>query len=206
MPLPMIRFGLDTQWFASTFDFITGPIFQFTLAPKERIRLTGEMRMETYDLAHLDCEFALWYRLFSTEHKMGDFAGIGLGFKNGLVGFDLSRNINTEKTFELQYNSIFAAVDLSILKIEGWFSVLLHGLAIGTASVALLFTGLILGGQARVIGVRLEKFLSIGIIAEFFSVCVFVFSEELFCRGYIMTALKTTRNKWVILLSSPVIF
>jgi hypothetical protein len=106
-PLPLICFGLDTQWFASTFDFITGPIFQFTLAPKERIRLTGELRMETYELAHLDCEFALWYRLFSTEHKMGDFAGIGLGYKNSLVGFDLSRNINTAKTFELQYNSVF---------------------------------------------------------------------------------------------------
>jgi hypothetical protein len=50
---------------------------------------------------------------------MGDFAGIGLGFKNSLAGFDLSCNINTAKTFELQYNSVFAAVDISILKIEG---------------------------------------------------------------------------------------
>jgi membrane protease YdiL (CAAX protease family) len=89
---------------------------------------------------------------------------------------------------------------------EGWFSTLLHGLTIGTVSVGLVFTGLILSGQAQVLGVRPEKFLSIGIIVEFFSVCMFAFSEELFCRGYIMTALKTTRNKWVILLSSSVIF
>jgi membrane protease YdiL (CAAX protease family) len=89
---------------------------------------------------------------------------------------------------------------------EGWFSVLLHGLAIGAVSAALLFIGLILSGQAQMLGVRLEKFLSISVIVEFLSVCVFAFSEELFCRGYIMTALKTTRNKWVILLSSSVIF
>jgi hypothetical protein len=119
MPLPMIRFALDTQWFASTFDFITGPNFQFTAAPKARLRLTGDMRLETYDsLAHLDCEFAVWYRLFDTEHRMGDFAGIGLGFKNTLVGFDLSRNVNYVKTFELQHNAVFAAVDISILKLK----------------------------------------------------------------------------------------
>jgi membrane protease YdiL (CAAX protease family) len=89
---------------------------------------------------------------------------------------------------------------------EGWFPVLLHGLAIGAVSAGLVFTGLILSGQAQVSGIRTEKFLSISIIADFLSVCVFMFSEELFCRGYIMTALKTTRNKWVILLSSSVIF
>ncbi|MDR2629937.1 MAG: CPBP family intramembrane metalloprotease [Spirochaetaceae bacterium] len=89
---------------------------------------------------------------------------------------------------------------------DGWLPVLLHGLAIGAVSASLVFTGLILSGQAQVLGVRPEKFLSMNIIVDFLSVCVFMFSEELFCRGYIMTSLKTTRNKWVILLSSSVIF
>lgn len=95
--------------------------------------------------------------------------------------------------------------EMGLIK-EGWFPILLHGLAIGAVLAGLVFTGLIASGQARILGVRPEKLLSIGIIADFLSVCVFMFSEELFCRGYIMTALKTTRNKWVILLSSSVIF
>lgn len=121
MPLPLIRFGVDTRWFTSSFDFITGPVFNFTIAPKERIRFTGDMRMETYrSIADLNCEFALWYRLFNPDHKLGDLAGIGAGFKNDVAGFDLSAGIRGE-TFELQRSSVFAAIDLSFLKIQsGW--------------------------------------------------------------------------------------
>ena len=121
LPLPLIRFGVDTRWFTSSFDFITGPIWNFTIAPKEKIRFTGSTRMETYrSIADIDCEFMLWYRLFTSAHKLGDFAGIGLGFKNELSGFDLSNNIKAD-TFELQRSSILASIDLSFIKIEcGW--------------------------------------------------------------------------------------
>jgi hypothetical protein len=119
MPLPLIRFGVDTRWFAASFDFITGPVLNFTIAPKKRIRFTGDIRMETYrSIADINCEFALWYRLFSGDHKLGDFAGIGAGFKNDVSGFDLSKEIQAE-TFELQRSAVFAAIDLSILKIQG---------------------------------------------------------------------------------------
>ncbi|MCL2007525.1 MAG: hypothetical protein FWG77_05510 [Treponema sp.] len=121
MPFPLIRFGIDTEWFASSMDFITGPNLEFTIAPKERLRFTGDMRIETYrSIADLNCEFILWYRLFNPDHRLGDFAGVGLGYKNELVGFYLSNNIQGD-TFELQQSSIFAAIDLSILKIQaGW--------------------------------------------------------------------------------------
>jgi hypothetical protein len=119
MPLPLIRFGVDTRWFTASFDFITGPVFNFTIAPKERIRFTGDMRMETYrSIADLNGEFTLWYRLFKPDYKLGDFAGIGVGFKNDVTGFDLSAGIQA-KTFELQRSSVFATIDLSILKIQG---------------------------------------------------------------------------------------
>jgi hypothetical protein len=119
MPLPLIRFGIDTRWFTSSFDFISGPYFNFTVAPKERIRLTCDMGMETFrSIADLNCEFTLWYRLFSENHKLGDFAGIGAGFKNELTGFDLSDGIKAD-TFELQQSSVFAAIDLSFLTIQG---------------------------------------------------------------------------------------
>jgi hypothetical protein len=51
---------------------------------------------------------------------MGDFAGIGVGFKNELRSFDLSRDIPQDK-FELQQSSVLATLDLSLLTIQaGW--------------------------------------------------------------------------------------
>jgi hypothetical protein len=94
-------------------------MFNFTIAPKERFRFTGDIRMEAYrSITDLICEFTLWYRLFKPDHKLGDFAGIGAGFKNDVTGFDLSGKIQAE-TFELQRSAVFAAIDLSFLKIQG---------------------------------------------------------------------------------------
>jgi hypothetical protein len=121
LPLPIIRFGIDTHWFASSLDFITSPNLEFTIAPKEKIRLTGGMEMHRYrSIADINCEYTLWYRLFSAEHKLGDFAGIGIGFKNETAVFALSVDVKAD-TFELRQSSIFAVIDLSILQIRaGW--------------------------------------------------------------------------------------
>jgi len=54
-------------------------------------------------------EYTLWYRFL-------DFAGIGAGIKHDMKSFVLFRN-GTD--FELQQTSVFAVVDLSILKIQG---------------------------------------------------------------------------------------
>jgi len=89
---------------------------------------------------------------------------------------------------------------------KGWFSSLLHGLGMGTTTMILVFAAMILSGQRQVLSFNPHRLFTIGILVEFLSVCVFMFSEELYCRGYIMTALKTTRNKWAILFSSSVIF
>jgi hypothetical protein len=121
MPLPLVRFGVDTRWFASSFEYLGGPNLSFTIAPKERIRFSADMEMQTFrSIADLNCEFTLWYRLFAPDHKMGDFAGIGVGFKNEVTSFDLSRDIAQDK-FELQKCSVLATVDLSLLTIQaGW--------------------------------------------------------------------------------------
>ncbi|MCL1928257.1 MAG: hypothetical protein FWG07_05635 [Treponema sp.] len=117
LPLPLVRFGIDTQWFVSSFDFLTGPKLSFTVAPKEKIRFTADMRMDKYrNIDDLICEFTLWYRFFSADHLLGDFAGIGFGIKNDMYGFDLSNDL---KVFELQQKSVFASIDLSILSIQG---------------------------------------------------------------------------------------
>ena len=120
MPLPLIRFGIDTKWFSSSFEFLTGPNFDFTVAPEKRIRLTGDMRMDYYrNIEDLICEFTLWYRFFDKGHKLGDFAGIGAGFKNDILDFDLSGPENRAENFELLQRSVFAVLDLSILKVQG---------------------------------------------------------------------------------------
>jgi hypothetical protein len=117
LPLPLIRFGIDTQWFVSSFDFLTGPNFSFTVAPKERVRFTADMRMDNYrSINDLIYEYTFWYRIFSASHQMGDFVGVGIGVKNDSVDFVISRD---DKNFELQQTSVFAALDLSIIRLEG---------------------------------------------------------------------------------------
>jgi len=120
LPMPFFRFGLDTKWFVSSIEYVGYPHFAFTVAPKERIRFTADMQMQSYgSIADLNCNFTLWYRLFTAAHKMGDFAGIGAGFKNEVLGFNLS-NEYMANTFGLQKASVFAAVELfSAIQIQG---------------------------------------------------------------------------------------
>jgi hypothetical protein len=124
MPLPLVRFGIDTQLISASFEYITGPYLDFTIAPKERIRFTADMSMENFrSIADLVCEYTLWYRLFTPDHKLGDFAGIGVGFKNDMKSFDLSseKAKRQSETFELQQSSVFAVIDLSFFKIQGGY-------------------------------------------------------------------------------------
>ena len=94
---------------------------------------------------------------------------------------------------------------MGIIK-EGFFIELLHGFAIGAISTALIFFVLIFSGEAQVLSMNQSRLFSTGIVIELASVFTFVVSEELFARGLLMTALKTTRNKWVIILSSSLLF
>jgi hypothetical protein len=120
LPLPLIRFGLDTRFLTISFDFLTGPNLSFTLGPRSRIRFTGDMRMDYYrSVEDLICEYTLWYRFFPPEHKMGDFAGIGVGFKNDSLDFAISGD--RDKNLELQHTGIFAVLDLTVLKLTGTY-------------------------------------------------------------------------------------
>ncbi|MHC6201946.1 hypothetical protein ACYULU_01980 [Breznakiellaceae bacterium SP9] len=120
MPLPLVRFALNTEWFDASFEFLTGPNVSFTIAPERRLRLTVENRMDYYrSIADLLGSYTLWYRFFGKDHRLGDFAGIGLGLKNDSMEFNLSGH--EKKTFEIQQTSVFATLDLSFLRAEaGW--------------------------------------------------------------------------------------
>jgi len=119
LPLPLVRFNVNTEWFSSSFDFLTGPNLSFTIAPKERFRFTADMRMDNYrSVNDLIYEYILWYRFFTEDHRLGDFAGIGFGIKNDSMDFFISQN---STTFEVQQSSVVAVIDLSLFRIEsGW--------------------------------------------------------------------------------------
>jgi hypothetical protein len=118
--LPLVRFGLDARWLDLTFDFLAGPNLSFTLAPESRIRFTAAMRMDHYrSIEDLLGEYTLWYRFFPPEHKLGDFAGLGLGLKNESLDFALSEG--RDKKLELQNTSVFAVLDLTVVKLSGGY-------------------------------------------------------------------------------------
>jgi membrane protease YdiL (CAAX protease family) len=82
----------------------------------------------------------------------------------------------------------------------------LCGLAGGFVSITFILVFLAAAGQAAILSVNMGRLLSLSAAAEFVSVCVFMFSEELLARGFFMTAMKTTRNKWAILFVPAFIF
>lgn len=89
---------------------------------------------------------------------------------------------------------------------KGWLTGSFYGFVLGAASIGLIFSILILTGQAKVVGVDMVKLFSLTMLIEFISVGVMAFSEEVLMRGYLMTALKTTRNKWIIFLAPSILF
>jgi len=88
---------------------------------------------------------------------------------------------------------------------EGWYSGLLHGMGIGAVSMGLVFAALLVTGQAET-SFNMARLLSPLLLANLLSVSLTAFSEEFLVRGFMMTALKTTRNKWMILCASSVLF
>ena len=117
LPLPLVRLGIDTQWLALSLNLFRD--IEFTIAPKERIRLTGDMRMDGFrDIGGMFLEATLWYRLFGADSRLGDIAGIGVGIGNDATRFYISRYA-TE--FEMRRTSVFAVADFSLLSIRaGW--------------------------------------------------------------------------------------
>jgi hypothetical protein len=78
------------------------------------------MRMDYYrSVRDIICEYTLWYRFFPPEHEIGDFAGIGMGFKNDSLDFAISGD--RDKNLELQHSGIFAVLDLTVLKLTGTY-------------------------------------------------------------------------------------
>lgn len=87
-----------------------------------------------------------------------------------------------------------------------WGRQLALGILFGAVFMSLLIALLCITGTVRLTDFNLAGFADAtfwsGLILYIFIACY----EELVYRGFFMTALKTTRNKWVIALVSAVIF
>jgi hypothetical protein len=70
------------------------------------------------DIQDLLFDCTLWYRFFTKEYNMGDFAGLGLGIKNLSEDFMLSEKGNT---YEMAYYSVYGIIDLSFLQVSGGY-------------------------------------------------------------------------------------
>ena len=92
------------------------------------------------------------------------------------------------------------------LSLTGWLTELLHGMVMGTVAMGLVFAALIITGQAQVQAVDLAKLTAPALVVELFSLSIFAFSEELLARGFIMTSMKTTRRKFLILAFPALLF
>jgi hypothetical protein len=118
-PFPLIRFGFTSRWINISFDFLTTPALDVVIAPESRIRVNGSFQMVHYrDIQDLLFDCTLWYRFFTKDYAMGDFAGVGIGVKNSGEDFKLSEQ---GKTYELGYYSVFGVIDLSFLELSGGY-------------------------------------------------------------------------------------
>jgi len=123
IPVPLVRVNYHTDMLEAKFEFLTSPNLSFTLAPKNRLRLTGDFRMDQFrDSRDLIFEVALAYRLYSDQAEMGDFAGLSIGFKNGNYGAFKLGHKGEDESLEVHYKSLFVAIDVSVLKITAGYA------------------------------------------------------------------------------------
>ncbi len=119
IPVPLIRFSYESTAINAKFDFITGPNLCLTLMPEQHFRISGDFRMDQFrDIQDLVFELTLKYRFFDKHHPMGDFAGIEVGVKNEAFSFDIT---DQDEPFELNYYSLFATLDATLLKASGGY-------------------------------------------------------------------------------------
>lgn len=123
MPIPIIRFNVETNLINLSFEFLSSPVLTITLFPDYRLRLENVFTAFDYrDIRDFIFDTKLMYRFFSNESKFGDFAGVGVGFKNWGFGFPISEKSEKDKSYELVYNSVYGLLDLSFLQIQGGYA------------------------------------------------------------------------------------
>lgn len=120
IPVPLVRAGWESRILEASFDFVTGPNLNLTLAPQSRLRVTMEARIDQLrDERDLMFETALVYRFFTPDHHLGDLAGVALGIKSD--SFEFAREA-ADESLELHYYALFGTLDLTLLTLSGGYA------------------------------------------------------------------------------------
>jgi hypothetical protein len=124
IPVPLLRVNTQSDWLNTKFEFLTSPNFSFTLAPQGHVRVKGDFRMDQMrDLRDVIFETTLEYRPFSEDSEIGDFAGLAVGFKNDNYSAFMKNENSGNDSAEVQYQALFAAIDLSLLKVTTGYAI-----------------------------------------------------------------------------------
>lgn len=119
LPVPFVRAKYKSSAFNIVLDFITGPNISTTVAPKSKVRLETELRIDRFrDSRDLLFDCALAYRFFPADHEYGDFAGISAGLKSDELNFDVSNNDPTA----VQYYAAYGKLDITLLQLTAGYT------------------------------------------------------------------------------------
>ena len=96
--------------------------------------------------------------------------------------------------------------DLGFINIKKGYVDLIIGLILGAASLTIVFVLLLETGNITLNTSIFNPTFSLSLISSFILFIFVGINEELFARGYCMTVLKQTGNKWIVIIFSSIIF
>lgn len=96
--------------------------------------------------------------------------------------------------------------EIGLINIKKGYKDLIKGLVFGAVSLTLVFVILLETGQVALINPLSKPNFSFAIVTGLIVFILVGINEEMFSRGYCMTVLKQTGNKYVVVIVSSLIF
>ena len=95
---------------------------------------------------------------------------------------------------------------LGITSIKKGYKELIVGLGLGAITMSIVAIGIVAIGDVKLVKPINKPNISIYLLYGLIQFIFVGFGEEILSRGYIMSVLKQTRNKWIILIGPALIF
>lgn len=95
---------------------------------------------------------------------------------------------------------------MGITSIKSGYKELIVGLVLGAVTISIAAIVIIAIGDVKLINPISEPQISMSLLYGLISFIFVGFGEEILSRGYIMSVLKQTRNKWIVLIMPSLIF
>ena len=123
LPVPFVHYDYYSRWMNLSFDFTTSPMLDLVIAPQSRVRVKGSTII--CDLGEIEdggikYDLSLEYRLFSSEHRLGDVAGVRMGYLAEDYEYDLSGRDG--ESLQIAWKSVYAVLDLSLLELTAGYA------------------------------------------------------------------------------------